>query len=93
MVQPEIDFGCADISYRWASEKGATLVFLMHKPGSGLLLSHLMFMLFLIFLRNMIIKDLTPYALYALCICPVTPYALLFGRWTPQKHGAFYPSR
>ena len=35
MVQPEIDFGCADISYRWASEKGATLVFLMHKPQAG----------------------------------------------------------
>ena len=35
MVQPEIDFGCADISYRWASEKGATLVFLMHKPGQA----------------------------------------------------------
>ena len=30
MVQPEIDFGCADISYRWVSEKGATLVILMH---------------------------------------------------------------
>ena len=29
-----------------------------HKLGSGLLLSHLMFMLSLIFLRNMIIKDL-----------------------------------
>jgi len=33
------------------------------KQGSGLLLSHLMFMIFLIFLRNMIIKDLTPYVL------------------------------
>ena len=32
------------------------------KQGSGLLLSHLMFMLFLIVLRNMIIKNLTPYA-------------------------------
>ena len=31
------------------------------KQGSGLLLSHLMFMLFLILLRNMIIKDLSPY--------------------------------
>ena len=33
-----------------------------NKQGSGLLLSHLMFTLFLIFLRNMIIEDLTPYA-------------------------------
>ena len=32
------------------------------KQGSGLLLSHLMFMLFLIFSRNMIIKALTSYA-------------------------------
>ena len=31
------------------------------KQGSGLLLLHLMFMLFLTLLRNMIIKDLTPY--------------------------------
>jgi hypothetical protein len=30
MTQPEIDFGCADISYRWASEKGGKLVVLMH---------------------------------------------------------------
>jgi len=38
------------------------LTSLPSKQGSGLLLSHLMFMLFLIFSRNMIIKDLTPYA-------------------------------
>jgi hypothetical protein len=31
------------------------------KQGSGLSLLHLMFMLFLTPLRNMIIKDLTPY--------------------------------
>ena len=31
------------------------------KQGSGLSLLHLMFMLFLRLLRNMIIKDLTPY--------------------------------
>ena len=35
------------------------------KQGSGLSLLHLMFMLFLIFLRNMIIKDLTPYVVVA----------------------------
>ena len=38
------------------------------KQESGLLLSHLMFMLALIFLRNMIIKDLTP-------MPPPDPYA------------------
>ena len=32
------------------------------KQGSGLLLSHLMFMLFLILFRNMMLEDLTPYA-------------------------------
>jgi len=32
------------------------------KQGSGLSLSHLMFMLFLIFSTNMIIKDPIPYA-------------------------------
>jgi hypothetical protein len=30
MAQPEIDFGCADISYRWESEARAKLVVLMH---------------------------------------------------------------
>ncbi len=34
---------------------------LANKQGSGLLLSHLMFMLFLTFQKNMIIKDLIPY--------------------------------
>jgi hypothetical protein len=33
MPQPEIDFGCSDISYRWVSEKGAKLVVLMHFSG------------------------------------------------------------
>ena len=28
--QPEIDFACADISYRWDSEKSASLIAVMH---------------------------------------------------------------
>ena len=30
LPQPEIDFPCADVSYRWASEKGAALIAVMH---------------------------------------------------------------
>jgi len=30
LPQPEIDFACADISYRWASGKGAVLVAVLH---------------------------------------------------------------
>ncbi len=40
--------------------------------GSGLLLLYLMFMLFLIFFRNMITKDLTPYAAKSNFALPTT---------------------
>ena len=52
--------GCIQV---WATCRQRSLNARANKQESGLLLSHLMFMLFLIFLRNMIIKDLAPYAL------------------------------
>lgn len=47
-----------------------------HKQGSGLLISHLKFMLFLIPLGNMIIKDLTPFVLSLLIVCVLATVAV-----------------
>ena len=46
---------------RFFTTTSGTLTPTRGKQGSGLSLLHVIFMLFLILLRNMIIKDLTPY--------------------------------